>query len=106
MKKDEIRDRSRRRFLVASSAAIATPVLLNLTVPAAAAAPTQGKNGKKEKIYFITSKCIGCHTCKIFCPQKAVYYGVRKMEIDQDKCVQCGTCYSECLIDAIEEIKL
>ena len=104
MTKDEIRDRSRRKFLVASSAAIVTPVLLNLTGPAAAAA-TAKKPGK-DKIYFITSKCIGCHACKIFCPQKAVYFGVRKMEIDQDKCVQCGTCYNECPISVIEEIKL
>jgi len=102
--KDEIRDRSRRKFLVAGSAAIATPALLNLTGPAAAAA--MAKKLGKDKIYFITSKCIGCHACKIFCPQKAVYYGVRKMEIDQEKCVQCGTCYNECPIDVIEEIKL
>jgi ferredoxin len=102
--KDEIRDRSRRKFLVVSSAVIATPALLNLTGPAAAAA-TAKKPGK-VKIYFITSKCIGCHACKIFCPQKAVYFGVRKMEIDQDKCVQCGTCYNECPISVIEEVKL
>jgi len=89
--------------MVASSAAIVTPALLNLTGPAAAAT---AKRAGKEKVYFITKECIGCHACKIFCPQKAVYYGVRKMEIDQDKCVQCGTCYSECPISVIEEIKL
>jgi ferredoxin len=90
--------------MIASSAVIATPALLNLAGPASVAATP--KKIAKEKIYFITNKCIGCHTCKIFCPQKAVYYGVRKMEIDQDKCVQCGTCYRECPIDVIEEIKL
>ncbi len=91
--------------MVAGSAAIVTPALLNLAGPAAAAAAT-AKKANKDKIYYITRKCIGCHACKIFCPQKAVYFGVRKMEIDQDKCNQCGTCYNECPISVIEEIKL
>jgi len=84
-----------------------SPALLNLIDPveAAAAAATAKKAGK-DKLYYITSKCIGCHACKIFCPQKAIYYGVRKMEIDQEKCVQCGTCFNECPISVIEEIKL
>ena len=91
--------------MVAGSAAIASPMLLNLLDPVKAAAAT-AKKANKEKIYWITNECIGCHACKIFCPQKAVYYGVRKMEIDQDRCVQCGTCSSECPISVIEEIKL
>ena len=96
---------SRRRFMLASSAAAAaTPLLLNLIDPAKLAA--QAKKANKEKIYYVTTKCVGCHTCKCFCPQRAIYYGVRKMEIDQDKCVQCGTCYNECPISVIEEIKL
>jgi Fe-S-cluster-containing hydrogenase component 2 len=84
---------SRRRFMAASSAAVATPLLLNLTDLV-----EEAKAAKKDKIYYITNKCIGCHACKVFCPQKAIYYGERKMEIDQDKCVQCGTCYNECPI--------
>jgi ferredoxin len=91
--------------MVASSAAIATPLLVNLIDPVQAAM-AEAKKANKDKIYYITNKCIGCHTCKVFCPQKAVYYGVRKMEIDQDKCVQCGTCYNECPICVISEIKL
>jgi ferredoxin len=91
--------------MVASSAvAAATPLLLNLIDPAKLVA--EAKKANKEKIYYITTKCVGCHACKCFCPQKAIYYGVRKMEIDQDKCVQCGTCYNECPISVIEEIKL
>jgi ferredoxin len=96
---------SRRKFMVVSSAAVATPLLLNLmgTVEDAKAA---AKKASKDKIYYITSKCVGCHACKVFCPQKAIFYGERKMEIDQDKCVQCGTCYNECPISVISEIKL
>jgi Pyruvate/2-oxoacid:ferredoxin oxidoreductase delta subunit len=102
---EEIRNRSRRAFMVAGSAAVVSPMLLNLADPVKAAA-LEAKKAKKEKIYYITTKCVGCHACKCFCPQKAIYYGVRKMEIDQDKCVQCGTCYNECPISGIEEIKL
>ena len=92
---------SRRKFVVASSAAIASPLLLDPEGLMSAA-----KTAKKDKIYYITNKCVGCHACKIFCPQKAIFYGERKMEIDQDKCVQCGTCYNECPICVVSEIKL
>jgi ferredoxin len=96
---------SRRKFMAVGSAAVASPLLLNLIDPAEEAIAA-AKAAKKEKIYYITNKCIGCHACKIFCPQKAIYYGERKMEIDQDKCVQCGTCYNECPICVISEVKL
>jgi ferredoxin len=96
---------SRRKFMIVGSAAIATPLLLNLVDPIreAKAAP---RAAKKDKIYYITNKCVGCHVCKVFCPVKAVFYGERKMEIDQDKCIQCETCYNECPISVISEIKL
>jgi ferredoxin len=96
---------SRRKFIVAGSAVIASPLLLNLADPTreAKAAP---RASKKDKIYYITNKCVGCHACKVFCPVKAIFYGERKMEIDQDKCIQCGTCYNECPISVISEIKL
>jgi ferredoxin len=96
---------SRRKFMVVSSAAIASPLLLNLagSVPESKAA---AKADKKDNIYYITNKCVGCHACKVFCPQKAIFYGERKMEIDQDKCVQCGTCYRECPIGVISEVRL
>jgi ferredoxin len=96
---------SRRKFMAVGSAAIASPLLLNLIDPMEQAMAA-AKAAKKDKIYYITNKCIGCHACKVFCPQKAIYYGERKMEIDQDKCVQCGTCYNECPIYVISEIKL
>jgi ferredoxin len=99
-------DLSRRKFMVVSSAAAASPLLLNLIEAAPEAKAAETKTAKKTKIYYITNKCIGCHACKIFCPQKAIYYGERKMEIDQDKCVQCGTCYNECPICVISEVKL
>jgi ferredoxin len=96
---------SRRKFMMVGSAAIASPLLLNLMGPVEEV-KAAAKRGYKDKIYYITDKCVGCHACKVFCPQKAIFYGERKMEIDQDKCVQCGTCYNECPICVISEIKL
>ena len=96
---------SRRKFMAVGSAAIASPLLISLIDPIAAA-KAAAKAAKKDKIYYITDQCIGCHACKVFCPQKAIYYGERKMEIDQDKCIQCGTCYKECPICVIDEVKL
>jgi len=97
---------TRRKFMIASSAAIASPLLLNLAGSVPEAKGVEKKNAKKEKIYFITNQCVGCHLCKVLCPQKAIFYGERKMMIDQDKCVQCGTCYNECPICVISEIEL
>jgi ferredoxin len=96
---------SRRKFIAVGSAAIATPLLLNLAGPVHEVKAAT-KAGKKDRIFYITNKCVGCHTCKVFCPVKAIFYGERKMEIDQDKCIQCGTCYNECPISVISEIKL
>jgi len=97
---------SRRKFMAVSSAAIATPLFLNLAESVPEGKGAEKKTAKKDRIYYITNKCVGCHVCKVFCPVKAIFYGERKMEIDQDKCVQCGTCYNECPVCVISEIKL
>jgi ferredoxin len=105
MKKSS-QDVSRRKFMAVGSAAFAAPLLLKLASAVPAAKAAEKKTAKKDKIYYITNKCVGCHACKVFCPVKAIFYGERKMEIDQDKCIQCGTCYNECPISVISEIKL
>jgi ferredoxin len=88
--------------MVASTAAIVSPMLLNAAIPATDAKAATLKN-TTGKVYFVTTGCNGCHVCKVVCPQKAIFYGDCKMEIDQDKCVQCGTCYEECPNSAISE---
>jgi len=89
---------TRRKFMLASSAAIATPLLLNLSgmVP-------EAKGNLSGKIYYITHECVGCQTCRLFCPAGAIRFGDCRMEIDQDKCLHCGTCYRECIVSAISE---
>jgi Pyruvate/2-oxoacid:ferredoxin oxidoreductase delta subunit len=96
---------SRRKFIVASSAAVAaTPFLAELTsVKAAASESTQSAAAavapsipKGTKVFFIGKRCIGCHVCRTFCPSKAIHYGDGGNEIDQSKCTHCGVCYQEC----------
>jgi Fe-S-cluster-containing hydrogenase component 2 len=100
---------SRRKFMAVSSAALLAPMVLNATEKAPAAKDAASKTPAHKasltgKVYFITDKCIGCHLCKVNCPQKAIFYGDRRMSIDQEKCVHCGLCYTECPICVISEV--
>jgi ferredoxin len=83
---------SRRKFMIVSSAAIAAPFILNSAGSVFAA--------EKKATYFIASTCIGCHHCFYNCPVRAIHWGTDKYEIDQAKCIQCGTCYETCNISA------
>jgi ferredoxin len=99
---------TRRKFMIASSAAIASPLLMNVVGSIAEAKDVETKAvepkaAKTGKIYFINRTCIGCQVCKTFCPVKAIRFGDGGNEIDQKKCIQCGTCYRECPISVISE---
>ena len=59
-----------------------------------------------EKIYFINHTWIGCQVCKAFCPVEAIRFGDTGNEINQEKCIRCGTCYRECPISVISETKV
>jgi ferredoxin len=100
---------TRRKFIIAgSAAAIASPLLLNAAGTVAAAKPAEPKASgqqavKSGKVYFITKGCVGCQTCRTFCPAKAIHFGDTGNEISQNKCLHCGTCYRECPVSAITE---
>ena len=89
---------TRRKFMLVSSAAIATPLLLNMSGMVSTA-----KGAISGKIYYVTHECVGCQTCRLFCPAGAIRFGDCRMEIDQDKCLHCGACYRECIVSAISE---
>ncbi|MBN1625722.1 MAG: 4Fe-4S dicluster domain-containing protein [Deltaproteobacteria bacterium] len=61
---------------------------------------------KGTRIYFIGPGCVGCHVCMAFCPAEAIRFGDTGNEIDQLKCIHCGTCYRECPISVISETEI
>jgi Fe-S-cluster-containing hydrogenase component 2 len=110
---------TRRKFMMVSSAAIASPLILNAAGSMAATKPAESKTAgtseakttatnaaKGTKVYFIGRGCIGCQACKTFCPGKAIHFGDTGNEIDQKKCLHCGTCYKECPISVVTETEI
>ena len=91
----EISKLSRRKFMIVSSAAIASPFIMNM-----AGLVPDAKGAEKKIRYVISEYCIGCHYCFYECPASAIFWGDDKYVIDQDKCIQCGTCESVCNISA------
>jgi ferredoxin len=101
----------RRKFMLMSSAVIASPLLLNSAGSMAASSATETKAAaaslaKGSKIYFIGRGCIGCQACRTFCPAKAIHFGNTGNEIDQKKCIHCGTCYRECPCSVVSETEV
>ena len=89
---------TRRKFVVATSVAATTPLLL-----APKGLFPEVKKAREGKLYFITNECVGCQTCRTLCPAKAINFGDCRNEIDQEKCIHCGTCYNACPVSAISE---
>jgi len=86
---------NRRNFMIMSSAAIAAPFILN-----AAGLVPEAKGAEKQLTYTIDTTCIGCHYCFYECPAGVISWGDDKYEIDQKKCLHCGTCEKVCNISA------
>jgi len=102
---------TRRKFIIAGSAAIASPLILNAAGSMAASKAAETKTAetgiaKGTKIYYIGRGCVGCHACLTFCPAKAIHFGNTGNEIDQKKCIHCGTCYRECPISVVSETEV
>ncbi len=62
-----------------------------------------------EKIKLTTEWCKGCYLCVANCKPGALSIsdevnvrGVKVIQVDQEKCVQCGACYSMCPDRVIE----
>jgi Dissimilatory sulfite reductase (desulfoviridin), alpha and beta subunits len=56
-----------------------------------------------DKIKLDTERCKGCYLCVENCKPGAISLsgrsngkGVITVQVDQDKCVQCGSCYAMC----------
>ena len=109
--KEKDAELTRKKFLLAGSAAVASPLIMGAANSIGAgktaeARTTKTKTGfaaKGTKIYYIRDGCVGCQVCKTYCPAQAIRFGDCKNEIDQTKCIHCGTCYRGCNISVISE---
>ncbi len=53
------------------------------------------------------SKCTGCKTCWIFCPENALEWGEdKKPHMVSRVCKGCGLCANECPVKAIEMVRV
>lgn len=51
--------------------------------------------------YKISSDCTACGSCMSECPIEAITAGDPMYVIDADACIDCGACESSCPVDAI-----
>lgn len=47
--------------------------------------------------------CVGCGSCASQCPMEAIKEADGKYEIDADVCISCGSCADQCPMEAISE---
>ena len=52
--------------------------------------------------YYIEKGCIGCHYCELECPASAIYIQNGRNQIDQARCIGCGSCVDKCRLDLIK----
>jgi len=51
----------------------------------------------------ISSECSACGSCISECPVDAIIAGDAQYEINADACIDCGVCVASCPTDAISE---
>ncbi len=51
----------------------------------------------------INDTCIACGTCESECPVQAISAGDPIYKIDPEKCTDCGNCVEVCPVKAIEK---
>jgi Pyruvate/2-oxoacid:ferredoxin oxidoreductase delta subunit len=54
--------------------------------------------------FVITSECINCGECIIYCAELAIDVGGPFYTINSSKCNNCGICENYCPVNAIKEV--
>ncbi len=52
----------------------------------------------------VTEKCVGCATCMLVCPSRAIKVE-GKAEVIQEKCEKCKKCLNYCPVEAIKWVE-
>ena len=53
--------------------------------------------------YKISDECVSCGTCESECPVQAISQGDTKYNIDAAKCTDCGNCAEVCPVECISQ---
>ncbi|AZO94113.1 4Fe-4S dicluster domain-containing protein [Iocasia frigidifontis] len=51
--------------------------------------------------HVISDECISCGSCESECPVEAISQGDTQYDIDADTCIDCGACVAVCPVEAI-----
>ena len=58
---------------------------------------------KNTLVYHIDEDaCINCGSCRRFCPVDAIPYVNLRHQVDMEACTGCTICYAVCPVDAVE----
>jgi succinate dehydrogenase/fumarate reductase flavoprotein subunit len=92
---------SRRKFMAATTAAVAAPLVMSMTGNATEVKAAAEQSA--DKLYYINDNCILCPPlpCKTGCPAEAISFDGDKFAIDNKKCIRCGNCEKVCEIGAV-----
>lgn len=58
----------------------------------------------KPSIEWFAAKCIGCESCILICPNKAISMTEKGVVIDREKCEACGKCVDKCPSSALRKL--
>jgi ferredoxin len=53
--------------------------------------------------FKINDECVSCGSCKSECPVEAIKEGEGKYVIDTTKCTDCGSCAEVCPVECISQ---
>lgn len=54
-------------------------------------------------MYKIKEGCVGCHYCKLECPEQAIRIKDGRYQIDDERCIGCGKCAGLCHLGLITD---